>query len=268
MNAGLTYVYCLVSSPAPPSVRRAVRGVPGGGRIRILPLADGVDRRGAGRSPLWAVVAGVPAAHYDERAISKGLADLDWVARIAVAHERVIESFLDAPALLPMKLFTLFKDDERAIAHLRRRRRRFDALAARVAKSCEWGVRVVLDPAPLVEAAERRARERRAGTSGARYLEGKKARRDVAATVTRRARTTVSGLYGRLSADARAATRRDSRERSGGRGSLVLDAAFLVSRAKTAPFRATVAREARRLGAEGYGITLTGPWPPYSFMRP
>jgi len=50
-------------------------------------------------------------------------------------------------------------------------------------------------------------------------------------------------------------------------GPLLLDAAFLVPRARARAFRAQAAREARALAKDGYGLTLTGPWPPYTFVQ-
>jgi Gas vesicle synthesis protein GvpL/GvpF len=50
-------------------------------------------------------------------------------------------------------------------------------------------------------------------------------------------------------------------------GSLLLDAAFLVRRSRSKSFRAIAVREARALSHGGYGLTLSGPWPPYTFVQ-
>src|SRR5262245_30528294 len=94
-----TYVYCLVANPVRPRVRRGLKGLAHSGDVRVLPLG----RR------LWLVVADVPHARYGEAALQRGLADLEWVSQAAVAHETVVESFLSADAVLPMKLFTIFE---------------------------------------------------------------------------------------------------------------------------------------------------------------
>jgi hypothetical protein len=47
----------------------------------------------------------------------------------------------------------------------------------------------------------------------------------------------------------------------------LLDAAFLVPRARAASFQALASREARALARHGYGLTFSGPWPPYSFVQ-
>jgi hypothetical protein len=109
-------------------------------------------------------------------------------------------------------------------------------------------------------------RVQRANT-GAAYLAGKKAQRDRAAELAVNARTIVAGLYDDLSQLASDAVRRAAGELPVRNGPLLLDAAFLVPRARAARFRSTVARRAKDLAADGYRVTLTGPWPPYSFVR-
>jgi hypothetical protein len=200
--------------------------------------------------------------------IDQKLSDLDWVSRAAVSHEAVVESFVDERAVLPMKLFTIFTSDERAVAQVRGDRRRIDLLVKRVAKHVEWGVRVTLDRAHLPRVAARRGATRGAGaTSGASYLTRKKAQRDAAVELAERAHKTVVQLYDRLEARATLARRRTASELPVEGGPLLLDAAFLVPRARATTFRALVAREARRLEPLGYHVGLSGPWPPYTFVE-
>src|SRR5262245_16609570 len=97
---------------------------------------------------LYLVVSDAPLAQYGEAAIQRGLGDLDWVSRAAVAHETVVESFIDAAAVLPMKLFTMFNDDDRAIANVRQDGERVAALVKRLGRHHEWGVRVAIDRTP------------------------------------------------------------------------------------------------------------------------
>src|SRR5215468_10178861 len=117
-----TYVYCVVAAPRAPKLTRVPAGLPGAGPARLLDLGRG----------LYLVVADVPLARYGEAAIERGLGDLEWVSRAAVAHEAVVESLIDAPAVLPMKLLTIFNSDERAIAHMLEDRPRLEALAKRI----------------------------------------------------------------------------------------------------------------------------------------
>jgi hypothetical protein len=251
-----TYVYCVVASATKPKIPRAVDGLPGTGPVRLI----GVDRG------LYLVVADAPLGKYGEERIQRGLSDLDWVSRAAVAHEAVVESFIDAAAVLPMKLFTMFTTDERAVEHIRAERPRIVSLLKRLSNQHEWGVRVVLDRSRAVKAHTPRTRAA-APASGLAYLALKKAQRDSARELAERAQETVADLYDRLASKARVAKRRGANELPAQGGPLLLDAAFLVPRSRTASFRALAAREAKSLAPHGYDVTLTGPWPPYSFVQ-
>ena len=248
-----TYVYCLVAARTRPRLTRVPPGLPGTGPVRLLDVEP--DR--------YLVVADAPLARYGEAAIRRGLSNLTWVSRVAWMHEAVVEHFIDAPAVLPMKLFTLFTSDDRALTHLRGEWRRVESTVKRLNDHQEWGVRVVLGAAPLSPTA---ATARSRVSSGASYLKQKKAQRDSAAERVRRARASVAGLYHRLARQSGAARRRSGADLPARGGPVLLDAAFLVSRPQSRSFRQIVARESRALARHGYALTVTGPWPPYSFV--
>ena len=216
---------------------------------------------------LWLAVADAPLNRYGEETINRKLSDLDWVSRAAIAHEAVVESFIDERAVLPMKLFTIFTSDDRAVEQVSGDKRRVDAIVKRVANQIEWGVRVTLLPPRAKPVGDRRAKPFPKTTSGAGYLSQKKAQRDATVELAERARETVIALYDRLSSRSRLARRRSASELPVKGGPLLLDAAFLVPRARATAFRALVAREARRLEPLGYQIAVSGPWPPYTFVK-
>jgi hypothetical protein len=250
-----TYVYCVVAAERRPRLTRVPRGLPGMGPVRLLDVDD----------RLFAVVADAPLDKYGEAAINTGLADLEWVSSAAVAHEAVVEAFIAEVAVLPLKLFTIFTSDDRAVAYVRGERQRIAAFVKRVSNHQEWGVRVVLDRA-RAEASAAKAKTA-SGSSGISYLTRKKAQRDAVAELQSRARETVSALYDRLSARSRLARRRTASELPMQGGPLLLDAAFLVPRARATTFQAQLGRESKTLARHGYALTFSGPWPPYSFVQ-
>ena len=103
--------------------------------------------------------------------------------------------------------------------------------------------------------------------TGASYLATKKAQRDVASELASRARETVAALFDRLAARSADARRRSASELPVKGGPLLLDAAFLVPRGRAAAFKTLAGRESRALARQGYGLTLSGPWPPYTFVQ-
>lgn len=254
MPSTAAYVYCIVKSERRPSLARAPRGLPGATAPEALPVSAG----------LWLIVADVPLAQYGAEPLAASLRDLDWVSRVAVAHESVVErvSRLRTATTVPMKLFTMFSSRDRAVADVRSRRRDLAGVIKRIAGAEEWGVRVAREPvAARPEAAEPARRG-----SGAAFLAAKKQARDSAREAVRLAAEAAEGCFDTLTGLARASSRRDDAP-AGAVAPPLLDAAFLVPRTRRARFR-TAARaaagECRRAGAS---MTLTGPWAAYSFVQ-
>jgi hypothetical protein len=252
-----SYVYCLVAAPRRPSLPRSLKGLPGTGKVRLLEITANAGARG----PWWLAVADASDAQYGEARINERLSDLDWVAQAAVAHERVVEAFGRCRAVLPMKLFTIFESDQRAVAHVDGQRRRIKELLTRVDDHQEWGVRLTLDVSRA-----RRVSSRPGDSSGAGYLRRKKAQRDAVTQAGSRAPRIARALFSSLKGLSRLARRRGATEAASPAGALILDAVFLVRRGESGRFRTFVRGEARALAPEGYAVALTGPWPPYSFM--
>jgi len=233
-------------------MRRMSEGMPGGRDLRALDVG----------APLWAIVQSVPDAEYTEAALAKGLQDLDWVGARAIAHERVVESFLSARALLPMQLFTLFTSDDRVLQHVRADAARIRRTLKRVERKLEWGLRLTFD-----EKAAHAAVSKQPVRSGAEFLARKRDVLAISRTRLRDAQAAANRVYRATSRLAAAAQRRTSLERAAPGSRLLLDAAYLVAVAKTRAFRSAIRQQMRDLRAAGLTMSLTGPWPPYNFIR-
>lgn len=288
-EAVATYVYCAVQTPSgpppgPPRARRPPRltaaaapsahpavqqpslagspaGLAGAGPPRALALGGG----------LWLVVASVPRALYSEERIERGLADLAWVSARGMEHESVVEHLLASGTVLPMKLFTLYASDERAVADLAARRPALDRTVARVAGCLEWGVRVLLrsaraggGPGPAAEAGEIAAGEEVDGAAGTSFLLRKKQRQESARHRLADAQEEAHRLFEQLAPHAREAELREAPRAAVG-ARLLLDAALLVPSGERGTFEESVSQGAARL-ASSCEVILTGPWPPYHFV--
>lgn len=254
MSTTATYVYCAVSHPRRPSLAGVPGGLPDAGAPRLVDAAGG----------LWLVVATVPLSRYRSEAIDDGLGDLEWVSRRAVAHEAVVAHVARSATVIPMKLFTLFTADERALAHVARLRPRLERLARRLTGRQEWGVRLRFDRARAARRARaRRAPRARAG-AGTAFLLAKKRERDVTRRLSGRGRAGAGRVFRELARLADGAVRRPLPAGAG--GSVVLDGAFLVDADEAKRFRDAARRLAARMRDDGYELTLTGPWPPYNFV--
>ena len=189
MTDSLTYAYCVVRSAKKPVLRGLPDGMPGATSVRALDAGGGV----------WLIVSSVPSFDYDEAAVARGLQNLDWVGRRAMAHEAVVEHFLSAPAVLPMQLFTLFTSDERALAHVQRDRRRIERILEALDRQVEWGLRLTFDENAARDTVEKKHREpgRKAeeGVSGAAYLARKRVLLEVTRAQLARAKSQADRLF-------------------------------------------------------------------------
>jgi hypothetical protein len=253
--SSLTYLYCVVQRDKPPPLARAPLGVPGARKPRAIDAGRG----------LWLIAADCSPEEYGEEAIERGLRDLAWVSARAVPHEAVVEFAGRSGTVLPMKLFTLFRSDERALEHVAFQRKRIDRLLERLAGREEWGLRMLLDEPRAVERLARSAREEAKGSSGTEFLLCKKKQRDLSRDVVERGAERAIALFDQLSSRADDARRRSPPAGPAGRR-ILLDAAFLVRRARVKPFQSAVRKAASKLLRDGYELTLTGPWPPYNFV--
>jgi hypothetical protein len=217
---------------------------------------------------LWLIVTTVPAGDYNEAALTKGLQNLDWVGRRALAHEGMVEHFLSAKAVLPMQMLTLFTTDERALQHVTRQRKEILGILQRLEQKVEWGLRLTFDEQALRAAVDASARTSKAAPSGSAYLARKRDLLDVTRGQLQAARGEADQLFAVLAREAADSRRRTATEQAAPGSRLLLDAAFLVPASRTKAFRAAVGRHAKKIGANGVVVSLTGPWPPYNFISP
>ena len=213
---------------------------------------------------LWLVAASVPLDIYGSDPLEALLSDLESVGRIAVAHEAVVEYFAMRRELtvIPMKLFTMFSTQERAVKDIAARRKSIEAAMKRIEGAEEWGIRISRTAPPATSRAARAG----AATSGAAFLAAKKQARDDVRNAHLAAAAAAVAAFDRLAGIARDARRRDDPPASGATTPL-LDAALLVASKDRDTFTEAARREAEACARAGAQMTLTGPWPAYNFVQ-
>jgi hypothetical protein len=253
-SANATYLYCLVQSKAQPSMKVVPPGLPGMKPPRLID---------AGRS-LWLVAADAPLSLYGTEPIEAVLQNLHWVSERAMAHERVIEFLSKSGTVIPMKLFTLFTSDQRALSDIASMRKKLDAAVKRVAGRKEWGVRITLNQTRAAAVARQGSNALSRPASGTQFLLLKKKQKDVTLQIRQDALSAGESAYRELAAKAQEA-RRIPTVPDPASSRVVMDAAFLVPSSKDKSFQQAVQKLTKRMGRV-YDVTLTGPWPPYNFV--
>jgi hypothetical protein len=239
-------VYCAAEGIGPTLPHT---GMPDGGAPRAVSLDDAIS----------IVVSDVPAATYSPAVLDPKLADLDWVGAAGGAHHAVLDALADAGAVvLPFRLFTLFSSEMKAVETLRRLRPAMAQAFARVRGKQEWILRIGKpDPARADAAPAPTA----APASGTTFLQAKADARREAAARAIRIKEDAAAIFEALEQLSDAAKTRPV----DGEGTLLLDAAFLIPASRVEAVHETLTRRADRLLRDGCPVSLTGPWPAYSF---
>lgn len=254
--ATATYVFCLIRSRKKPGAARVPDALPGMSKPRIVEVGEG----------LYLAVSDAPLDRYDQKSIERGLQDLDWVSVCAMAHEQVVEYFAKAETIIPLKLFTLFLDEARAIAFVEASRPKLEATLDRIEGCMEFGIRIGFDEAKAADQARAGLGSSRP-SGGADFLKAKKQLRDTVRELSTREHPRVDQAHEQLSAAVKESRRRPVTVANSSGKRLLLDGAYLVHHKAALTFQAEVQALRSRLQPEGYEVTLTGPWPPYNFIQ-
>lgn len=215
----------------------------GGEAIRIV--------EGAG---LRAIVGSVDAAVFGEDTLSSVLADLANIEVMGRAHHEVIEAVAEAGSVVPMRLATIYPDDDTIRALLSGHHDELSRLLRSFAGMQEWGVKVYLQTgtATADDACTGEPAGPEEGTS-------QQPRWQKAEACARQIDTELSDM----AIEARRHPAPDLRFGSD-EGWLVLNGVYLLSASRAEEFAELAQRLAREHAA--LRAQVTGPWPPYSFV--
>ncbi|OBA87585.1 gas vesicle protein GvpFL [Mycobacteriaceae bacterium 1482268.1] len=234
-------------------------------RIAGLNGVAGEPVRAVTNAGLTAAVGTVGLDEFGEDGLRRNLEDLDWLAATARAHDAVIAAIARFGPVVPMRMATVYLDDERVSRLLEARHDDFVAAIRHVTARAELGVKAYADPEVLVGQQESVGSGEGAKMSGTAYL--MRRRRALAANddAFRIAAEHAERIHGRLLTHAVDGKRKPASDRSLSKRKdwTVLNGTYLVNTADLDAFTALVAVVDRN--TPGIELEITGPWPPYSF---
>jgi hypothetical protein len=199
----------------------------------------------------WLIFSEVPG--WETLDLDTCVRTIEWLAPRALRHEAVVEAAHERAAIVPARFATLFAGWPELLQWLDLNTASLSALLDRVDGCDEWGVRVEVEAGLAADRAVECAGLDQL-PAGRRYLEQARIRRDAARFVEREAAAQSTRLIDRLRQSAKDLTSRSVRE-----------SAFLVPRELRQTFP-LLAEEFHRPDL-GLQFVVTGPWPPYSFVR-
>jgi len=255
------WAYCVLRTGEPGV--DGLAGIDGG-------VVERVEARG-----LAALVSRVPLADFGAGPLRDNLNDLDWLERVARAHEAVLERVLAETTIVPLRLCTIYESEDGVREMLEREHdslaRALDTLAGRQ----EWGVKVLADEERLTEEARSRSAEAAAleeeldaRTGGGAYMLRRRLERHVRDAADALASELAEQVHAQLQdwASDAVALAPQNPELSGHEGRMLMNGAYLVETERVDGLRALVSDLEERHRSLGVRIELTGPWPPYNFL--
>ncbi|MFG2350913.1 GvpL/GvpF family gas vesicle protein [Streptomyces phaeochromogenes] len=251
------YAYAvLLQNEAAEQAARELLGVDGL-PIRIL--------RGAGTV---AVVSDVPADAFTEEAVAQRLDDITDLERLARDHHQVIAALASHTAVLPLRLATVYLDDDSLLRRLHADDSHFRTTLNQLEGHDEWGVKIYAHPSITHPTTATSPGDQ--PRSGRDYLRARRTSRD-GHDLARQAAADLGARVDRTLAEANLTTgirhhRPQSAALSADPGENIVNAAYLVPRKHTRSFQDHV--EVLAAGTAGVRLEITGPWAPYSFASP
>lgn len=264
VSNSIWYVYGIVSSEMPEAT---------------LPV--GLDDTGVAierHDRIAALVSVLDGERYAPAALETSSGDVEWLSPRAVAHDRVLTWASDHGAVVPLPMFSLFSGQQAVRTMLHERSSQLASTLASVARGREYALRVYRVDAELLAAAAslsprlgEMAQTAASASPGQRYLLERKLDGEKKAELRSLSQRIVEEIVGELrphtlqsmrspiprAADADTATR----------GTMVLNAAFLVAPNQFDALQRALTSLVARHAAHGFRFDFTGPWPPYHFVN-
>lgn len=265
-NDALTYVYA--AAPLTAGLRDALMGLRGiyGSPVLFVAAPPGT---GGPAPPLAFATSHVPRRDFNESALKNHFEDLEWLEDVARAHHDVVQALSIHATVLPLRMATVYQDDDRAGQALAEQHDAFAERLAQLTAHTEFGVKIYLAPtaAPAGTGPVPDADASAAATPGKAYLQRRRAQHNAQEAVYSQAQDAAGIIETVASRYASQHVRHPAQ-----RGTLtgpaenVLNDAYLVPDAYAEPFRAAI--EAAVGVFDGIRVEVTGPWAPYSFAMP
>lgn len=248
MTSKAIYVYAI----ADPDLAEA--------EVRGLRAIDDTHVQVITEASVAAVVSEVDAERFSASALRESLEDLQWLEGIARAHNAVVSDLARRRPVAPVRLATVFVNDENVRNLLRTRAHDFTGALDRVRGRCEWAVKGFLIADPVAA----KPSDATDGLSpGRSYLERRRAEREGRNLQRESAAAEAEAVHERLVGLSAASKRYPLQDRrlTGYQDEMVLNAAYLLPEGEPT--------ELRRAVEDGQSphlrLELAGPWAPYSF---
>ncbi|MEU0176295.1 GvpL/GvpF family gas vesicle protein [Streptomyces massasporeus] len=261
-DTNLVYAYAVLRrTPEAAAAAAHLRGVAGEPIHLVDPAVTS--------PPLAFAVGHVPPADYDDAPLQAHLDDLDWLESTVRSHHAVVAALVaSGAAVLPLRLATVYRDEDTARQALDTRRGYFLSLLDRLTGHVELGVKLYAAPditPPEADTDPEQDPVTGLGVGRAyQVIRRRRQRRneEVWRTVVQAA-ARLTETAGTLAVDRVTHTPERGSLAGTAPGTNIGNDAYLVPKDRVTAFRTGILTAAQ--GVPGLRVEITGPWAPYSF---
>jgi len=259
------WVYCIrpLTVRAP---KNKISGIQSGTKVYSLPFKD-----------IEALVSHLDTNQFNEKHLRKKLEnDRKWTERSIKLHHQVIVKAGNLGAVVPMKFGTLFKTKKGLEAMLKKYYRKFKNLLEYLKDKQEWGLKVYLDSKKFVEQLKKKDRELRQFEKrkteipeGMRWYLDRKIDKVINQKLDNQIEEYLAEILEELKQYAEKIVINTPlpKELTGRDKDMVLNSACLIKKKQRKSFKKVLEKIFKEFYKSGFELEMTGPWPPYNFVK-
>ena len=215
-----------------------------------------------------AAVSEVELEEFGEARLREHLRDMNWVERVARAHETVLDQIRRQATVIPMRMCTVYRTEAGVRDMLRREAAALRQAIDHLEGKAEWGVKAFADVSRRASITAAEGEDAADAVRGAAYMRRRRDERDEREHARQQLEEAAAEIHDRLcslAGDDRVLPPQRP-EVSGHDGDMVLNGVYLVSDDDRARFHAEVQVLEAKFASMGVELGLTGPWPAYNFV--
>lgn len=258
MDNELIYVYCI--SEAPFGMNQNVKSI----GLKSLPIGD-----------LYVIVKYVSESEFSESNFRRNLSDILWVENNAREHIGVISNIMEYTTVIPFKFGTIYNSREGLQEFVTEYSALLTENLDHIRGKEEWSVKVYCNRKALSgqidqfsEKAAELEKQIMASSPGKAFLLGRKKIDLIDSEMDRLCKDYGQHYFDDFKALSESTSLSNllPKEYTGREDTMILNAAFLVSKEKLPEFKRTFDTLGKKEVNSGFIMEVTGPWPPFSFI--
>lgn len=221
-----------------------------------------------------AVISDVELSDFEPEEVKEKLKDLEWAEPQVRAHASVLEECIQISSVIPWKFGTVFKTMDGLRKFLRENWKKLKDLLMKFSNRQEWGIKIYADTEIFRQKIRKTdgeikklEREISSKSKGAGFFLEKKLGNILTSKTEGKINQTTAEIFETLGqqAEEKAENRLLGRQLTGKEADMILNAVFSIKKDKINDFRRAFNGLRKKFKYCEYD--LTGPWPPYNFVK-